>query len=102
LTEKERRNLRKAADFEGLDSEISMLRVKINSVIEDNPENVDLIVRATNALRKMLVTRSSMVRQDQDAEAIQDEKGGIRQAVIDVLQDTAFSDGVGIGSVPRE
>ena len=95
LNEKERRYLKKAVNVEGLDAEIVMLRAKIVSIIENDPDNLnlDLTVRAVNALRKMLLTRTGIVRLDADAEARKEEEGGIKQAVLDVLEDVEFPAG---------
>ena len=53
LTSRERRSLAMASDIEGLDYEIALLRVKIKSLVDHDPDNVELITRAVNALTRM-------------------------------------------------
>ena len=43
LDEQQRRQYTRAVDIEGLDAEIALLRVKIQSLIVSDPENIRLI-----------------------------------------------------------
>ena len=95
LTEEERASLAQAVDVDGLDNEIALLRVKVKSVVENDPDNVDLIVRAVNTLTKMVLTRASIVMR---AKGEKQEQGGLKQAVLDVLKDVALPVGIGIAN----
>jgi hypothetical protein len=48
LDEAEKLDFEIAAGVEGIDDEIALLRVKIKSLMEKDPENIKLILRATN------------------------------------------------------
>lgn len=57
LDEKEQREYEMAIEVEGLDEEIAMLRVKIISLIERDPENIRLITQAINTLVRLVKTK---------------------------------------------
>ena len=50
LDEAEKLDFETASDVDGIDNEITLLRVKIKSVLEKDPENIKLIMQATNIL----------------------------------------------------
>ena len=50
LTEAERVELPKAAEVEGLDEEIAVLRVRLKSALKDHPEDYALLVRGIGML----------------------------------------------------
>jgi hypothetical protein len=60
-TEAEKQNLSHAALVKGVDDEIALLRIKLRSVIEHDPENLELISRAVLSLSRLLLTRSKLV-----------------------------------------
>ena len=91
LTDPERRNLETAVDVDGLDNEIALLRVKIKSIIERDPDNVQLIVRAINTLTKMILAKTIVAKQDKGGNSLKD-------AVFEVLKDIALPVGIGLGS----
>ncbi len=51
LDEAERLDFELASGVEGIDDEIAVLRVKIKSILGDDPKNIKDLVGATNALR---------------------------------------------------
>ena len=57
LDEAESLDFELAQGVEGIDDEIALLRVKIKSLLENDPENVKLIMAATNALARLVMTR---------------------------------------------
>lgn len=91
LTESERLNLETAVDVDGLDNEIALLRVKIKSIVEHDPDNVQLIVRAVNALTRMIMAKKLIGKQEKDGISLKD-------AVFDVLKDVALPVGIGIAN----
>jgi hypothetical protein len=93
LDEGERRDYKQATEVDGLDSEIALLRVKIKSLIERDPENIKLIMQATNALSRLVMTRYNISKGD---------KQGLKEAISNVLKDIAFPLGIGIGSVIKK
>ncbi|MBI4186069.1 MAG: hypothetical protein HY530_01000 [Chloroflexi bacterium] len=77
-----------AAGVEGIDDEITLLRVKIKSLLEHDPENIRLIMQATNALAKLVKTRYNITRE---------QKKGLKEAIGNVLKEVALPLGIGIG-----
>ena len=90
LDEKEQRDYERATEVEGIDSEVALLRVKIQSLIARDPENVRLINQVTNTLARLIMTKYSISKTD---------KQGLKEAIQNVFKDIAFPLGVGIGSV---
>ncbi|MDY6918027.1 MAG: hypothetical protein SVP26_08820 [Chloroflexota bacterium] len=81
--------LEEALDVEGVSDEIALLRVKIQSLLENDPDNVKLLLDATNALARLVKTRYSLEK----------EQGkGLKEAIGNVLKDIALPLGVGIGA----
>ena len=72
LNEAERVLLSEAREIEGLDEEISLLRVKLASALEDQPENMALMLRAVDMLVKAVATKYRLSKKSQEnlAEAI--------------------------------
>jgi len=89
LDEAERLDFELASGVEGIDDEIALLRVKIKSILERDPENVKLIMRATNALERLIRTRYNISKED---------KKGLKEAIGNVLRDVALPLGIGIGA----
>jgi hypothetical protein len=89
LTDEELRDFRQVTKVEGLDEEIALLRVKIKSIVENDPDNLKLIVKALSTLEKLVRTRYRIGRED---------RKGLRDAVTTVLRDIALPLGIGIGS----
>jgi hypothetical protein len=50
----QKRELAYAIDVEGIDEEIALMRVKIRSVLEKDPENIKLIMAALKTLAGLL------------------------------------------------
>ena len=93
LTTDEQESLDNAGDVVGIDSEIALLRVKIESILKHDPDNVALIAKAVTALTRMLMARNRIRKED---------GGGLKQAVIDALKELAMPVGIGIGNVLRK
>jgi hypothetical protein len=55
----EKRNLKMAYQIKGLDEEINLLRVKIKSVAERDPQNLRLISQAVVSLARLLRIRET-------------------------------------------
>jgi len=89
LDEAERLNFELATGVEGIDDEIALLRVKIKSLLERDPENIKLIMQATNTLARLVRTRYNISKED---------KKGLKEAIGNVLRDVALPLGIGIGA----
>ena len=89
LSETEKLDFEQATGFEGIDDEIALLRVKIKSLLEHDPENIKLIMQATNTLARLVRTRYNIGKED---------KKGLKEAIANVLRDVALPLGIGIGT----
>jgi hypothetical protein len=89
LDEAERLDFELATGVEGLDDEIALLRVKIKSVLAHDPENVKLIMQATNTLLRLVRTRYNISKED---------RKGLKEAISNVLKEVALPLGIGIGT----
>jgi len=82
--------LEAAADVEGIDGEIALLRVKIRSILVNDPDNIKLIMEATNTLARLIRTRYNIADQG---------KKGLKEAIGNVLRDIALPLGIGVGTI---
>jgi len=89
LDEAERLDFELATGVEGIDDEIALLRVKIKSLLERDPENIKLIMQASNTLARLVRTRYKISKED---------KKGLKEAIGNVLRDVALPLGIGIGA----
>ena len=89
LDEAEQLDFELATGVEGIDDEIALLRVKIKSVLAHDPDNITLIMQATNTLARLVKTRYNIGKKD---------KKGLREAISNVLRDIALPLGIGIGA----
>ncbi len=89
LDEAERLDLELATGVEGIDEEIALLRVKIKSVLAHDPDNVKLIMQATDALARLVRVKYNISKGD---------KKGLKKAIGNVLRDIALPLGIGIGA----
>ena len=89
LDETEQLDFELAAGVEGIDDEIALLRVKIKSLLEHDPENIKLITLATNTLAGLVKTSYNITKE---------QKKGLKEAIGNVLRDVALPLGIGIGT----
>ncbi len=89
LDEAEQLDFELATGVEGIDGEIALLRVKIKSILKNDPENIKLITQATDALARLVRTRYNISKAD---------KKGLKEAIGNVLRDIALPLGIGIGA----
>ena len=90
LDEAERLDFELAAGVEGIDDEIALLRVKIKSILAHDPENIKLIMQATDTLAKLVRTRYKITKE---------QKKGLKEAIGNVLRDIAVP--LGIAAIQR-
>ena len=89
LDEAEQFDFELASGVNGIDDEIALLRVKIKSILEKDPENIKLIMQATNTLAGLVKTRYNITKE---------QRKGLREAIGNVLRDIALPLGIGIGA----
>ncbi len=93
LDEAERLDFELASSVGGIDDEIALLRVKIKSILANDPENIKLIMQATNTLARLIRTRYNISK---------DQKKGLKEAIGNVLRDVALPLGIGLGTVVKQ
>ena len=74
-----------AQGIEGIDDEIALLRIKIKSLLENDPENMKMIMEATNTLARLVMTRYRITT---------DQKKALTNAIGNVLQGLAIPLGI--------
>jgi len=93
LDEAEKLDFELAAGVEGFDDEIALLRVKIKSLLENDPENIKLLMQATNTLVRLVKTKYNISKE---------QKKGLKEAIGNVLKDIAIPLGIKvIGTVAK-
>jgi len=93
LDEAEQLSFEAASGVEGIDDEIVLLRVKIKSLLERDPENIKLIMQATNTLGRLIRTRYNISKED---------RKGLKDAIANVLKDVALPLGIGLGTTLKK
>jgi hypothetical protein len=89
LDEAGKLDFKTAAGVEGIDEEIALLRVTIKSILEKEPENIRLIMQATNTLADLVKTRYRITRE---------QRQGLKEAIGNVLRDVAIPLGISVGT----
>ena len=87
LDEEEKLRFKHAVEIEGLDREIALLRVKIESLVARDPENINLISQAVNSLARMVSTKHNIGKND---------KNKIREGAENVLKNIGVPLGIGV------
>jgi len=85
LDEAEQLDFELASGIEGFDDEIALLRVKIKSLLENDPENIKLLMQATNSLVRLVKTKYNISKE---------QKKGLKEAIGNVLRDIAIPLGI--------
>jgi len=85
MDEAEKLDFELAQGVEGIDDEIALLRVKIKSLVENDPENVKLLMEATSALARLVRTRYRISA---------DQKKALTEAIGNVLKGLALPLGI--------
>lgn len=93
LDEAEQLDLELATGVEGIDNEIALLRVKIKSLLEHDPENIKLMMQATSTLAGLVKTSYNMSKE---------QRKGLKEAIGNVLRDVALPLGIGIGTAMKK
>ena len=89
LDEAEQLDFESAVNVEGIDSEIALLRIKIKSLLERDPENIRLIMQAANTLARLVSTKYKVSKES---------RKGLKEAIANVLKDVALPLGIAIGA----
>jgi hypothetical protein len=87
LDEAEKISLEEARNIEGLDEEIAMLRVRLRKLIEKDPDRIDLHLKMTAAIARLVGVRYNISKE---------QKKSLRDAITKVITDIAVPLGVKI------
>jgi len=93
LSESERADYEMATRVEGIDEEIALMRVKIKTLVQIDPENIRLIMQSINALSRLISTKFNLRK---------DDKQGLKEAIGNVLKDIALPLGIGLGTAIKK
>ncbi len=85
LTEADKLELQQADSVEGLDAEIAILRLKICHLLVRDPDNLDLMIRASSLLARLVRVKHQLSPQ---------QRKGLKQAIGNVLRDIAIPLGI--------
>jgi hypothetical protein len=85
LDEAEQLDLELASGVEGIDDEIALLRVKIKSVLENDPENIRLLMEATSTLANLVKTKYNISKE---------QRKGLKEAIENVFKEIAIPLGI--------
>lgn len=84
----EKLQLEEAAQVEGIDQEIAILRIKLRELIEIHPERVDLHLEAANTIARLVRTKYQISKE---------QKKSLKEAIAKVLTEVAVPLGIGLG-----
>jgi len=85
LNESEQLQLEQARGIEGIDEEIAILRVKLRTLIDKQPDRLDLHFEAANTIARLVRTRYSITKE---------QKNSLKEAITKVLTDIAVPLGI--------
>ena len=85
LDESEQLQLEQARGIEGIDEEIAILRVKLRTLIDKQPDRLDLHFEAANTIARLVRTRYSITKE---------QKNSLKEAFTKVLTDIAVPLGI--------
>jgi len=88
LTEAEKLEMEEAACVDGLDQEISLLRIKLRELVENQPDRIDLHMEAANTIARLVRTRYQISKE---------QKKSLKEAIAKVLTEVAVPLGIGVG-----
>ena len=89
LSEAERILLPQAMEMEGLEEEIALLRVKLNSIIAQQPENMALLLKGIAMLTKAVATKYRLSKEAK--ENLADAIDSVLKEIGGALYPEAFS-----------
>ena len=87
LNEAEKLEMEEAREVEGLDEEIAMLRLNLRELIENEPDRIDLHLKATNTIARLIGIRYNITKE---------QRKSLKEAITRVLTEIAVPLGVKI------
>ena len=87
LTEAEKLEMEEASYVDGIDQEITLLRIKLRDLVENEPDRIDLHLEAANTIARLVRTRYQISKE---------QKNSLKEAITKVLTEVAGPLGIGI------
>jgi len=87
LTEAEKLEMEEASYVEGIDQEITLLRIKLRDLVKNEPDRIDLHLEAANTIARLVRTRYQISKE---------QKNSLKDAITKVLTEVAGPLGIGI------
>ena len=87
LTEAEKLEMEEASYVDGIDQEITLLRIKLRALVENEPDRIDLHFEAANTIARLVRTRYQISKE---------QKNSLKEAITKVLTEVAGPLGIGI------
>ncbi len=88
LTEADKLELQEADSVEGLDAEISILRLKFSQLLVRDPDNLDLMLRASAILARLVRVKHQLSPH---------QRKGLKQAIGNIVRDIGIPLGIKVG-----
>jgi hypothetical protein len=82
LSDSEQRDFRPASRVSGIDDEIALLRVRIKSLVQNDPHNLKLMMRLMNSLGRLLKIRYTILQPA--------DKSGASDVIADMFKDVVL------------
>lgn len=88
LQEAEKLELDEAYQIQGVDDEIALLRVKLKELAKEQPQRIDLYLKAANTIARLVKIRYQISKE---------QKNSLKEAITKVLTEIALPLGISAG-----
>ncbi len=88
LQEAEKLELDEAYQIQGVDDEIALLRLKLKELTKDQPQRIDLHLKAANTIARLVKIRYQISKE---------QKNSLKEAITKVLTEVALPLGINVG-----
>ena len=88
LQEAEKLELDEAYQIQGVDDEIALLRLKLKELAKDQPQRIDLHLKAANTIARLVKIRYQISKE---------QKNSLKEAIAKVLTEVALPLGINVG-----
>jgi len=88
LQEAEKLELDEAYQIQGVDDEIALLRLKLKELAKDQPQRIDLHLKAANTIARLVKIKYQTSKE---------QKNSLKEAIARVLTEVALPLGINVG-----
>jgi hypothetical protein len=88
LQEAEKLELDEAYQIQGVDDEIALLRLRLKELAKDQPQRIDLHLKAANTIARLVKIRYQTSKE---------QKNSLKEAIARVLTEVALPLGINVG-----